>query len=419
MTTPQSPQKSKKDHLQKFHYAWIIAVVTFIVLLASAGVRNAASVIIRPLETEFAWDRATISFAFSISLILFGLGGALGGTLVDRFGPRRVMLGGIVVTGAGLLLLLTMSEMWQLILYWGVITGIGTGIITNVLSSTIAIRWFTRYRGLIIGAFGAAAAAGQLIFLPLLISVADGGGWRVVFMVLLGAIGIALIPAVLLMRDTPKDVGAEPLGGIMPQTASETRYTPLREALKTRDFWLLAGSFFVCGYTTNGLIGTHLLPHSLEHGFVAADISWALALMGLMNIFGTMGSGWLSDRYDNRKLLATYYGFRAISLVALPFIYDMQNMLIFSIIYGLDWVATVPPTVNLCGQRFGRASLGTIYGWVFFSHMVGAAVASYAGGFFRTLMGDYHLIFISAAVMGLVAVGLSLSISSMRKYKMA
>jgi predicted MFS family arabinose efflux permease len=329
------------------------------------------------------------------------------------------MLGGIVVTGAGLLLLLTMSEMWQLILYWGVITGIGTGIITNVLSSTIAIRWFTRYRGLIIGAFGAAAAAGQLIFLPLLISVADGGGWRVVFMVLLGAIGIALIPAVLLMRDTPKDVGAEPLGGIMPQTASETRYTPLREALKTRDFWLLAGSFFVCGYTTNGLIGTHLLPHSLEHGFVAADISWALALMGLMNIFGTMGSGWLSDRYDNRKLLATYYGFRAISLVALPFIYDMQNMLIFSIIYGLDWVATVPPTVNLCGQRFGRASLGTIYGWVFFSHMVGAAVASYAGGFFRTLMGDYHLIFISAAVMGLVAVGLSLSISSMRKYKMA
>ena len=185
--------------------------------------------------------------------------------------------------------------------------------------------------------------------------------------------------------------------------------------MRTRDFWLLAGSFFVCGYTTNGMIGTHLLPHTLEHGFVQAEVSWALGIMGFMNIVGTMASGWLSERYDNRKLLAMYYGFRAISLVALPFILEMNGMLIFAVIYGLDWVATVPPTVNLTAQRFGRGSVGTLYGWIFCCHMIGAGIASYAGGLFRDMLGDYHLIFISAAMMGLIAVGLSLSITDSRK----
>jgi MFS family permease len=406
---------------KRLHYAWIIAVVTFGALLVSAGVRNAASVIIVPLETEFGWDRAAVSFAIAVSLLIFGFGGALGGMLVDRFGPRRVMIAGLVLTAAGMGLLLSLRELWQLHLYWGLVGGIGTGIVTNVLSSAIAVRWFNRYRGLVIGAFGAASAAGQLLFLPLLISLSVTGGWRAVFAALGVAIAIALVPVLIWMKDRPEDANTAPLGEAASagSSAHDLRRTPMREAIRTRDFWLLAGSFFICGYTTNGMIGTHLLPHAIEHGFAEAQISWALALMGVMNIAGTMASGWLSDRYDNRKLLAIYYGFRAISLAALPFILEMQGMFIFAIVYGLDWVATVPPTVNLTALRFGRGSVGTVYGWIFCTHMVGAAVASYAGGFFRTLLGDYHLIFISAAIMGLIAVGLSLSITPMRKLKPA
>lgn len=287
--------------LKKFYYGWIVVAVTFAALLVSSGIRTAPSVVIKPLEAEFGWDRASISLAVAVSLFAFGFGGPIGGSLVDRFDPRRVMLGGLTLIGLGLLLLVSMSELWHLHLFWG----------------------------------------------------------------------------------------------------------------------LLAGSFFICGYTTNGLIGTHLLPHTLEHGFVEADISWALALMGVMNIIGTMASGWLSDRYDNRKLLAAYYGFRALSLAALPFILEMRGMFLFSIIYGLDWVATVPPTVNLTAQRYGRASLGTLYGWIFCSHMIGAGLASYAGGLFRDLLGDYHLIFISAAVLGLVASMLSLQISAPKKFRVA
>jgi sugar phosphate permease len=390
--------------------------VTFLALLVSAGVRTIPSVVIKPLEAEFLWNRASISLAVAVSLFAFGFGGPLGGSLVDRFGSRRVMLAGLALVAVGLVPLLLLSDLWQLHLFWGLVVGVGTGTVTNVLGATVALRWFNKYRGVVVGVFGAASAAGQLIFVPLMIFLAREGGWRTVIGVAGGVVALTLIPVVFLMRNRPQDIGTEPLGeATAASTNVDSRSTSLREAIRTRDFWLLAGSFFICGYTTNGLIGTHLLPHTLEHGFVEADISWALAMMGLMNIFGTMASGWLSDRYDNRRLLATYYGFRALSLAALPFILEMRGMLLFSIIYGLDWVATVPPTVNLTAQRFGRGSLGTLYGWIFCSHMIGAGLASYAGGFFRDRLGDYHLIFISAAVLGVVAAGLSLNISRARK----
>jgi len=394
------------------YYGWIIVAVTFAALLVSSGIRTAPSVVIVPLEADFGWSRAEISLAVAISLFAFGLGGPIGGGLVDRFGPRRVMIAGLVLTFAGLLPLIGLSAQWHLIVLWGLVVGVGTGIVTNVLGATVALRWFNRYRGVVVGLFGAASAAGQLLFVPSLIGVASAGGWSAVFAVLTAITAAVLVPVVLWMRDRPQQMGLEPLGEASAATrASDAHQTPLRDALRTRDFWLLAGSFFICGYTTNGLIGTHLLPHTLEHGFVEAEISWALAFMGLMNIFGTLASGWLSDRYDNRVLLATYYTFRGLSLAALPFIIEMQGMLIFALIYGLDWVATVPPTVNLTAQRFGRSSLGTIYGWIFCSHMIGAGIASYAGGLFRDTLGDYHLIFISAAVLGLVAAVLALSIS--------
>ncbi|MCK6576711.1 MAG: MFS transporter [Anaerolineae bacterium] len=397
---------------RRFHYAWVIVVVTFLGLLLSAGVRNATSVLFEPLEAHFGWDRASVSLAFAISLVFFGLGAPIGGTLIDRYGPRRVMIAGLATIAVGLALLLTVTELWQFHLYWGVVIGIGTGAVAGTLGSTVALRWFNQYRGLALGVFSSAAAAGQLLFLPALITLEVFAGWQGIFATLGILIAVILVPALFLMRNSPEEAKTTAIGKASAATLSiDSRATPMREALRTRDFWLLAGSFFVCGYTTIGLITTHLLPHSLEHGFQKVEISWAIAFMGAMNIIGTTASGWLTDRVDNRKLLALYYGMRAISLVALPFIYDMQNMLVFALVYGLDWVATVPPTVNLTAQRFGRKSLGSIYGWIYFSHMMGAGLASYTGGFFREVLGDYHLVFASAAILGLLAVTFSLSIS--------
>lgn len=411
--------------MRRLHYAWVIVTVTFVVLLVAAGVRTAPTVIIKPLEAEFGWDRGSISFAVAISLFAYGLGGPVGGSLVDRFGPRRVMFAGLGITALGLVPLLYLTELWQLHLLWGLVIGVGTGAVANVLGATVANRWFFKYRGLAVGLFGAAAATGQLIFLPVMVAITSANGWRSALLLMAGAAAALLIPIALFMRDKPSDVGALPVG--MDETVgtkhtssvqNDERKTSLREAVRTRDFWLLAASFFVCGYTTNGMIGTHLLPHSIEHGFTEVAAAGAIGLMGMMNIIGTLASGYLTDRYDNRKLLAMYYGFRGLSLLALPFIVEMRGMLIFAVVYGLDWIATVPPTANLTAQRFGRGSLGTLYGWIFCSHMIGAGLAAYAGGFFRDLLGDYHLIFISAALMGILASGLSLSISSPRKLKM-
>ena len=399
------------------HYGWIIVGVTFLTLLFAAGVRTIPSVIIKPLEAEFGWDRSTVSFAVAISLFAYGFGGPIAGALVDRFGPRRVMASGLALITFGLIPIMGMQNIWVFNLFWGLVVGIGTGMIANVLGATIANRWFNTRRGLVLGLMGASAAAGQLIFVPGAIALATNSGWRTVIGTIAVGVGAMIIPVILLMRDRPSDIGVEPVGGravTSTGAAVVEASTPLREAIKTRDFWLLALSFFVCGYTTNGLIGTHLLPHTVEHGFIEVETAAALSLMGLMNIVGTLASGWLTDRYDNRKLLATYYGLRALSLVALPFIVEIRDLYLFALVYGLDWVATVPPTVNLTARRFGRGSLGSIYGWIFCSHMIGAGIAAQAGGIFRDSLGDYHLIFLSAAVFGFIAAALSLSISTRR-----
>ncbi len=399
---------------RRFHYAWIVTGVTFLALLAAASVRAAPGVIIIPLEKEFGWDRASISLAVSISLITFGLGGPIGGKLVERFGPRRALLAGLASIAAGLFLLAILGSLWELYLVWGLLIGVGTGIASQVTGATVAHRWFRTHRGLVIGLFGAATSAGQLIFVPSMMALTESEGWRSGIYLLFGAAIVVSIPVLLFMRDRPADIGVRAYGEDAALSASEqaadARTTPLRVAMRNRDFWLLAGSFFVCGYTSNGLVGTHLIPHAVEHGFTAVTSATAVGLMGSMNIVGTLASGWFTDRYDNRKLLAIYYGFRAMSLFALPFIYDGQWLYVFAIFYGLDWIATVPPTANLVATIFGRASLGVIYGWIFFAHMIGAALAAYAGGYFHTVLGDYHLMFISAAIMGFIAVSLALRI---------
>jgi MFS family permease len=402
----------------RFHYAWIVVTLTFLVLLATAGVRAAPGVLIVPLEQEFGWDRASISLAVAVSILTFGFGAPLSGGLVDRFGPRRVMLGGLVLIVAGLGPLVVLSEMWQLHLFWGLVTGVGTGAVSNVLGATVALRWFRSHRGLVVGAFAAASSAGQLIFIPTLATLTIDQGWRTAFGAMAVALAVLVVPVLILMRDRPIDVGQRPFGetddaaDVAADLAESARSTPLAVAARTRDFWLLAGSFFICGYTSNGLIGTHLIPHAVDHGFTQVTAAGAVALMGTMNIFGTLASGWLTDRYDNRRLLAMYYGFRAISIAALPFILEVPQLLLFAVVYGLDWIATVPPTANLTARIFGRASLGTIYGWIFCSHMVGAALAAFLGGFFRDVLGDYHAIFISAAGLGFVAVAMANRIST-------
>lgn len=398
----------------RFHYAWVIAAVTFMVLLVAAGVRTAPGVLITPLEQEFDWTRADISLAVAIGIIWYGLGGPLAGTLVERLGPRWAMAGGLGLTTLGLGALLTLQHLWQLHLFWGVLIGIGTGAVGSVLGATVALRWFNRHRGLVVGLFGAASAAGQLIFLPSMMGLTNLEGWRLAVRVAALAMGLLIPPVLWLMRDRPEALGLRPYGA-EPESHLTTPVTteqpvPFATAIRTRDFWLLAGSFFVCGYTTNGLIGTHLLPHAIEHGFSSLAAANAVGLMGMMNIIGTLASGRLSDRYDNRVLLAAYYGLRAIAIAFLPFVEDTNGLSIFAIIYGLDWIATVPPTINLTAQRFGRASVGTLYGWIFFAHMIGASVAAYLGGVLHDVLGDYTLAFFSAALLGLIAAGFSMSI---------
>jgi MFS family permease len=396
--------------VRRFHYAWVVVAVTLVTLMAAQAVRAAPGVIIVPLEQEFGWDRAAISLAVGVSLLTFGLGGPLGGWLLERFGPRRLLLGGLVLIGLGLIALINVNALWQLYLVWGIVIGLGTGAAGQVASAAIAQRWFRTHRGLIVGLFGGATSAGQLVFVPAMAALTVGMGWRSAILLLLGAAALAVVPLALFMRDRPSDIGQRAVGEGETLTAAEkaedARRTPLREAVRRREFWLLAMSFFVCGYTSNGLIGTHLIPHAVEHGFTEVAAAGALALLGAFNIVGTLASGWLTDRYDNRKLLAGYYGFRAMSLFALPLIYDMRGLLLFAVVYGIDWIATVPPTVNLTATIFGRGSVGTLYGWIWFSHMIGAAIAAYAGGFFRVLLGDYHLMFVSAGILGFIAVTL-------------
>ncbi len=398
------------------HYAWVVVGVTFATMLVSASIRAAPGVLIKPFEAEFGWDRASISLAVGVGFIVNGLGAPLGGGLIDRFGPRRVVLAGVALLGLSLAPMLVMTELWQLHLLWGVFNSIGAGGVTGVLGAAVAVRWFRTNRGLVIGLFGAAGSAGQLLFIPAMMSLNVSHGWRAAVVLLLAAaIGVA-IPLALLFRDRPEDRGRRAYGDDGTVTAAEraddARRTSLRRALGSTDYRCLLGSFFICGYTSTGLIGVHLIPHAIEHGFSEGAAAGAVGLMGVMNVVGTLGSGWLSDRFDNRKLLGCYYGFRALSLAALPFILATPSLYVFAIVFGLDYVATVPATVKLTASIFGRASVGILFGWIMFSHQLGAATAAYAGGLFRLWLGDYHVIFISAAVMGLVAVGLSLRINS-------
>jgi len=388
----------------EWHYAWVVVAVTFATILVGAGIRYAPGVLIVPLENEFGWSRASISLAVSIGLFVFGLSGPVGGALMDRYGPRLVMIGGICVTVAGLFPLLLVKELWQFYFFWGLVTGLGTGALSGSVGNIVAARWFKAHRGMVMGVFASATSMGQLIFIPSLLGLSLSSGWRsaVVVLTVIGA--FMLFPVILFMRNNPSDKGLRAFGDdgsavTAAQRLEDTRQTPMRVAIKRREFWLLAGSLFICGYTTTGLMTTHLIPFSLERGFDEVTTAGTMGLMGAMNMAGTLISGWLTDRYDNRKLLALTYFTRALSLIALLFIVSAPQLLIFAVVYGLDWIASGPPSANLVATIFGKASLGTIYGWIFFAHMVGASIAAYAAGLLHGLMGSYNVVFMSAALL--------------------
>jgi MFS family permease len=402
------------------HRAWIVAAVAFVALVGAAGYRATPGVLIVPLQDEFGWTRAAISLAVSVNLILFGLTAPFAAALMDRFGIRRVtaVALALVATGSGLTVFMTAT--WQLVLCWGVLVGLGTGSMAMVFAATVANRWFVRHRGLVVGVLTAGGAAGQLVFLPLMAWFADRHGWRSAALLVTVA-ALAVVPlVVLLLRDRPADVGLLPYGGTADDVdpparggAARAAIGALRTASRTKAFWLLAGGFFVCGASTNGLVGTHFIPAAHDHGMPDTTAAGLLALVGVFDIVGTIMSGWLTDRIDSRKLLGWYYGLRGLSLMVLPMLFASTmhpSMLVFVLFYGLDWVATVPPTVALAREVFGPTQGTVVFGWVFAAHQVGAAMAAGVAGLLRTSLGDYTLAWWGAGVLCLFAAGMSLSI---------
>ena len=404
---------ARPPRLRRPHLAWVVAGVTFVTLLGASGFRSAPGVLIVPLEEEFGWSRTVISAAVSVNLVLFGLVGPFAAAAMNRFGLRRVVLAalGLVALGSGLTVWMTAA--WQLVLLWGVVVGIGTGAMAGVLAATVATRWFVHRRGLVVGALTAAGATGQLVFLPALAALADGPGWRW-SAVAVTAGALLVVPLVVaFLRDSPAAVGLRPYGASpdTPIAPPPSRANPvgtalaaLRDASRTGAFWLLAGSFAICGATTNGLIGTHLIPAAHDHGIPGTTAAGLLALVGIFDIAGTLASGWLTDRVDPRRLLLWYYGLRGVSLLVLaPALADGGLGLVgFVVVYGLDWVATVPPTVALCNQVYGERG-PVVFGWVFASHQVGAALAASAAGYARSALGDYLVAFLAAAALCAVA----------------
>jgi sugar phosphate permease len=403
------------------HYAWVILAVTCLTVVMTAGVTAVPAVLIHPLEVAFGWDRAAIALAVSINVFLYGLAGPFAGRVMLRVGPRRVMLASLLLIAIGVAASTQVQTLLHLYLLWGVVVGVGTGSTALVLSATVVNRWFTTQRGLALGLLGAASATGRLVFLPLLATIVAALGWQAVGWVVSGCILLVVLPLVaLLMRDAPASMGLSPYGAARDPTSGSPRpasppeepLVSLGAALRHGDFWRLWLTFAICGATTNGLIGTHLIPHAIDQGLSAVAAATTLAMMGLLDIVGTLGSGWLSDRYDKRVLLAGYYGVRGLSLLFLPYADNLTKLALFGILYGLDWIATVPPTVGLASDIFGKRSGPILFGWIFFGHQVGAAFAAYGGGLLRVWFGTYQAAFTTA---GLLALGAAVIVLTIRQ----
>ena len=389
---------------RKIHPGWIAVAVTFVTLMATAGFRSAPSVLIVPLEDAFGWSRSDISLAVAINVLLFGLVSPFAAALMEKFGIRKVVMSALTTVSLGAFLTIFIQDPWQLIATWGVIVGVGTGSMALVFAATVANRWFVAKRGLVTGILTAASATGQLIFLPGLSHLAQTYGWKSVSLTV-ASFAMLVVPFVFfLLRDKPADLGILPYGAPadwQPPAKSELSAVALaidtlKQSSQRKDFWYLFGSFFVCGLSTSGLIGTHFIPAAHDHGMPTTLAASLLAMVGVFDVIGTVFSGWLTDRYDPRKLLFFYFGLRGLSLFLLPSILFSSihpSTLVFVIFYGLDWVATVPPTIMLCRAVLGPQRASVVYGWVFVGHQIGGAVAAFGAALLRVQIGDYAVAF--------------------------
>ncbi len=384
----------------RVHYAWVVAAVIFLTLLAAVGIRATPSVLIVPLEHAFGWGRATISLAISINIVLYGLMGPFAAALMQQFGIRRTIIAALALLALSSAGSAFMTEPWQLVLSWGIAVGLGSGVVALVLGATVVNRWFERDRGLVMGVITASTATGQLVFLPLLAGVAESEGWRPVVWIVALAAAIMVPMVALFVPERPSDLGLRPYGappGAPAAPATHAGANPVSIALaalgrgsKSLGFWLLFASFFVCGASTNGLIGTHLIAYCFDHGIPEVQSASLLAAMGIFDLIGTTASGWLSDRYDSRWLLFWYYGLRGLALLYLPYSgFSLYGLSLFAVFYGLDWIATVPPTVRLAGDLFGKEEAPIIFGWLLAGHQLGAGLTALEAGALRTILGSY------------------------------
>jgi MFS family permease len=401
------------------HWAWVIAAVSFIAILGAAGFRSVPGVFMNPLHHEFGWSHGTIGLAMSVNMTLFGLTAPFAAALMDRLGVRRVLSVALLLIATGSALSVTMTASWQLVLFWGVLVGVGTGSISMGFVATVSTRWFEQRRGLVTGVLTAASATGQLIFLPVVAAVTTQHGWRWASLIVAAA-ALSVVPLVVVfMRDYPRDKGltaygatVESVPALLPTGSFRAAFDGLRIGARVPTFWLLAGSFAICGATTNGLIGTHFIPAANDHGMPSTVAAALLATIGVLDVAGTICSGWLTDRVDPKLLLVVYYAGRGCSLLLLPSLlapHTAPGTWVFVIFYGLDWVATVPPTIVLCRNYFGARS-PVVFGWVFASHQLGAAVAAAGAGWLRDLQGSYDTAFYLAAGLCAIATVLCFNI---------
>ncbi|RWL13017.1 MAG: MFS transporter [Mesorhizobium sp.] len=406
-------------------YAFVVVAVIFLCLLIAAGLRSAPAVMMLPLEETFGWRRDVVSLAAAIGIFLYGLTGPFAAALMERIGLRRTLLAALVLMSGSTALSLLMTQPWHLLLTWGVFSGVGSGAVATVLGATIVNRWFKTNRGLVMGLMSASAATGLLVFLPLLAALAQSGGWKPVAI----AIAVAtacLVPLVwLLVPERPSSIGMVRYGADVDDVppvppASQGNFlmhtlSTLRRAAGTRVFWYLFATFFICGFTTNGLVGTHLIAFCGDMGIGQVQAAGLLSLMGIFDLIGTTLSGWLTDRFDPRKLLGVYYAIRGLSLIYLPYSgFSSTSLIIFAVLYGLDWIATVPPTLRLSNEAFGDRSGPIVFGWIVAGHQVGAAAAAFFGGTMRELQGDYELAFLIAGMTAIAAACISLLINTNR-----
>ncbi|WKX72082.1 MFS transporter [Streptomyces sp. XD-27] len=413
-------RKARRRRIRPLHRAWWVAAVAFVTIIGAAGFASLPGLLIEPLHEEFDWSRGTIGFAVSVNLALYGLTAPFAAALMDRFGIRKVVACALTVIATGAVLTVFMTESWQLVLCWGVLVGLGSGSMALAFAATVSDRWFVKRRGLVTGVLTAAGASGQLIFLPSLSWIVDHHDWRPAA-VTVALAALAVVPFVwLLMRDYPVDVGLAAYGAEGPpelrpeprRGAARRAVRALVEASRTGTFWLLAGTFAICGATTNGLVKTHFVPAAHDHGMAVTAAAGLLAVVGVFDIIGTIASGWFTDRFDARRLLAVYYALRGLSLMFLPMLMSDHvhpPMVLFIVFYGLDWVATVPPTIALCREQYGADS-AIVFGWVLASHQVGAGLVAFLGGVARDAFGSYDVVWYASGGLCAVAALMALVI---------